>query len=541
MRSFGTALTTVAVWLAARRQWQRMAIAAIAGALTVLAMPPFGYWPLLWVTYPVLIWLLDGVRPDDKGRFSGWLAAGGTAWAFGFGFFLAGLYWISSAFLVEADAFAWMIPFVVMLMPGGLGLFFAGAAIAARAVSRSGVTRVLTFAAALVLAEWLRGHVLTGFPWNALGYGLSVSDTLVQAVSVWGLYGHTLLAALVALAPAMLAGPGCRIERRSVITTSLLAFGVPLCLLVFGMVRLAAPGPADVPGVALRIIQPNIAQKDKWRPELRAANFARLLQLSRGDDGLAGVTHVIWPESAPPFVLADNADARALIAHTLPDGVHLITGGVRVEALPEVRADGRWARFFNSVMVLDGDARISAIYDKAHLVPFGEYLPAQGLLEAIGLQQLTRQRGGYDSGPGPRTLRVPGAPDMGPLVCYEVIFPGEVMGKTRPGWLLNATNDAWFGDSIGPRQHLFQARMRAVEEGLPVIRAANTGISAVIGPRGLMRAKLGINKTGVLNENLPGSLPPTIYSKGGDLVFWSMWIVLAATILWRLQGRVANI
>lgn len=534
-------VASIAAWCAARTARQRLALSLAAGALTVLAMPPFGLWPLLFVTYPLLIWMLDGIEPDADHPFAGWRATALAAWGFGFGFFLAGLYWIGSAFLVEADAFAWMIPFVAAILPGGLALFFALAAVAARAIARRGVARVLALALMFVIAEWLRGNILTGLPWNTLGYALSVSDALVQATSVWGLYGHTVVAALVATAPALLAGPGLAASpkgvRARVIAAGVLAIGLPAGLLVFGMVRLAQPLPADVGGVTLRIVQPNIAQKDKWRPELRAANFSRLLRLSRGQNDLAGITHVIWPESAPPFLLADNADARALVADILPDGVHLITGAVRAEPLPRAEPDGRWARFFNSVMVLDHEARIGAIYDKAHLVPFGEYLPAQGLLEAIGLQQLTRQRGGYETGPGPRTISVPGAPAMGPLVCYEVIFPGNVVGETRPGWLLNATNDAWFGDSIGPRQHLYQARMRAVEEGLPLIRAANTGISAVIGPRGQMRRTLGIGEAGVIDEYLPGALNETIYARTGYSIFIVLLVLLAVSIYWLRPAR----
>lgn len=535
MQGIVGALTRLAAWLAERPAGQRFALSVLAGALTVFAMPPFGFWPLLLVTYPVLLWLIDGIEPDARNRFAGWRATAATAWGFGFGFFLAGLFWIGSAFLVEADQFAWMLPFVAVIMPGGLALFFAGAAVTARAVSRTGAMRVLAFVVAFALAEWLRGHVLTGFPWNSLGYSLAVSDALVQAASFWGLYGHTLAAALIATSPALLAGPGCAISRGRAAAFVCAAGALPLALFGFGMWRLSLPVPEDVPGVTLRIVQPNIAQKDKWRPELRAANFSRLLRLSRAQDDLDGITHVIWPESAPPFLLADNPDARALIADTLPEGVHLITGAVRAEPLPQTAPDGRWARFFNSVMVLNSKAAITATYDKAHLVPFGEYLPAQELLQAIGLEQLTRQRGGYSSGPGPRSMAVPGAPDAGPLVCYEVIFPGNVVGNERPGWLLNTTNDAWFGDSIGPRQHFFQARMRAVEEGLPLVRAANTGISAVIGPRGQIRAILNLGEAGVLDQSLPGKVKMTFYHRNGNAVFWGILFILVLTILYSNQ------
>ncbi len=525
-------------WLAARPLWQRMGLAAMAGLLAVAAMPPFGLWPVLFISYPALIWLLDGA-PEGEGRFAGWRQAAATAWAFGFAFFLAGLYWIGSAFLVDADAFAWMIPFVAVILPGGLALFFSLAAVAARAVARNGAARVLALVLALAAAEWLRGHILTGFPWNAVGYAFGVSDTMAQAASLWGLYGHSLVALLIVTAPAMLAGPWIRRTRPAVGAAVALAVALPLTLWAFGTIRLAGPAPDDVPGVSLRIVQPNIPQHLKWQSNLRAMHFGTLLRMSRGDDDLAGTTHLIWPESAPPFFLADNEAARLLIADLLPPDTHLVTGAIRSEPLAEARRDGRTARYFNSVMVLDTDGEIGAVYDKAHLVPFGEYLPAQSFLESIGFEQLTRQRGGYDTGPGPATLPIPGAPDSGPLVCYEVIFPGSVAAEPRPGWLLNVTNDAWFGDSIGPRQHLHQARMRAIEEGLPVIRAANTGISAVINATGQIRSRLGINYTGVIDSPLPGRLPPTLYSQVGDLIFLALYLLLSCAFL-RLIVRSAT-
>lgn len=524
-----------AEWLAKRRSWQRLLIAAAAGALAVLAMPPFGLWPVLFLSYPVLVWLLDGAAPDATAPLAGWRRTAATAWAFGFGFFLTGLHWIGSAFLVEADTFAWMIPFVAVILPGGLALFWAGAAVAARAVARSGPARVAALALAFALAEWLRGHILTGFPWNAAGYAFGVSDALLQGAAFWGLYGHTLMALLAAFAPALLAGPDGVPGRTRLAAVVLLSLGVPALLAGIGLVRLAAPDAPDVEDVRLRIVQPNVPQADKWRPELRAANFARLLRLSRGEDGLAGITHVIWPESAPPFLLADTPDARTLIADMLPGGAALITGAVRSEPLDTPRADGRRSRFYNSVFVLDDAGRIGAVYDKVHLVPFGEYLPLQDLLEAIGLQQLTRQRGGYSSGPGRMTLAIPNAPDASPLVCYEIIFPGDVAAQPRPGWLMNLTNDAWFGDSIGPRQHLAQARMRAVEEGLPVVRAANTGISAVIDARGQVRASLALGRSGAVDAVLPGAHSATVYARWGDAAFALMLAALAGLVSWLIQ------
>jgi len=249
--------------------------------------------------------------------------------------------------------------------------------------------------------------------------------------------------------------------------------------------------------------------------------------------GVSDVTHVIWPESALPFVLSESPEALAAIAALLPDDVTLITGAVRRAPPAPGDTSGRY-RAFNSVHVINGKGEIVATYDKTHLVPFGEYLPLQKLLESIGLEQLTRMRGGFTAGLAEKTLHLKGAPPVGPLVCYEIIFPGGAIDRAdRPGWMLNLTNDAWFGDSTGPRQHLHQARLRAVEEGLPVVRAANTGISAVIDPYGRIVQELPLNRRGIIDSGLPEALPPTIFARYGDRI-------LAALLVIGLLGALAG-
>jgi apolipoprotein N-acyltransferase len=247
---------------------------------------------------------------------------------------------------------------------------------------------------------------------------------------------------------------------------------------------------------------------------------------------------VIWPESALPFVLSENAEALAAIAALLPDNVTLITGAVR-RAPPAAGEDGGKNRAFNSVHVINGRGQIVATYDKAYLVPFGEFLPLQGLLERIGLEQLTRMRGGFTAGPAKRTLQLEGAPAVAPLICYEIVFPGSAIDRSdRPGWILNVTNDAWFGNSSGPRQHLHQARLRAVEEGLPLVRAANTGISAVIDPYGRFVARLPLNRRGVIDGGLPEALPPTVFARYGDRILAALMVIgLLAALAGRLRDR----
>jgi len=288
-----------------------------------------------------------------------------------------------------------------------------------------------------------------------------------------------------------------------------------------------------VPGIKLRIVQPSVPQREKWRPENQPRIFLDHLALSASDpagniDNLAGVTHVIWPEAAMPFLPLDHAEVGAAIGRALPQGTFLISGALRAEPAPAGAPRPR--RFFNSILVFGDGGSLIAQYDKSHLVPFGEYLPLQPLLEAIGLRQLTRLRGGFDAGATPRPLlEVPRLPPAAPLICYEAIFPAAVVeASARPGLLLNVTNDGWFGDTTGPRQHLHQARVRAVEEGLALVRAANNGISAAVDPYGRILAQLDLNARGTIDVGLPAALSPPPYARLGDFVFLALWLVGAA-------------
>jgi len=525
--------------------WRRRAAALAAGGASVLAMAPFFAWPVLWVTLPVLVWLLDGAlfprdAPGGSAARASWraiLAAGETGWWFGFGYFLAGLFWVGEAFLVEAETFAALLPFAVTLLPAGMALYYGAAAALAACLWSGGAARVLALALALSAAEWLRGHALSGFPWNALGYSLTFPLPLMQSAALFGIYGLTLIAVLVfALPPVMWAdAPAGRAGRRARVTVLAVALGPLAVMALLGGIRLALAPHAVVPGVKIRIVQPSIPQREKWRPENQGRIFLDHLALSATSpegafDNLAGITHVIWPEAAMPFLPLDYPEARAAIGRMLPQGSLLITGALRAEPAP---AGGpRPRRVFNSILAFGGAGSLAARYDKIHLVPFGEYLPLQPVLEAVGLQQLTRMRGGFDIGETPRPLlRVPGLPPAAPLICYEAIFPGAVVqGGERPQLLLNVTNDGWFGDTTGPQQHMHQARVRAVEEGLPLLRAANNGVSAVVDGYGRVLARLGLDARGVIDAPLPAALPPPPYARLGDLIFLLLWGLGAAAL-----------
>jgi apolipoprotein N-acyltransferase len=359
---------------------------------------------------------------------------------------------------------------------------------------------VAVLAGGWVLAEFVRGWAFTGFPWNLLGSAWAFGALPVQGAAWIGAHGLSLITVLLACTPLL--------GRRAV------AGGATAILLLagFGLARLWPAEPAPLP-VTLVLVQGNVAQEAKWREDTRWPIFRRYLELSReGAEAAAREAPgtrpvIIWPETASPFLLADDPEARRIAASALPRDGLLLAGTVRGEWGP----DGRPRRLFNSLVALGPDAQIAATYDKSHLVPFGEYMPLSGLLPIRVI------RGGVDfgAGPGPVALSLPGLPAAGPLICYEVIFPGAVVGSERPGWLLNITNDAWFGISAGPHQHLAAARLRAVEEGLPLARAAQTGISASFDSRGREVARLPLGETGIALSPLPAAGAPTPFARLG--------------------------
>jgi apolipoprotein N-acyltransferase len=309
---------------------------------------------------------------------------------------------------------------------------------------------------------------------------------------------------------------------------------------IFGAVRLSLHPTTTVANVKLRIMQPNLQQDVRFNYSAKAEVMQKYLTLSDRasgpqSTGVRDVSILIWPESAFPFFLTREADAMAQIAELLPKGTVLITGSVRA---PELPPGVRITRAYNSIYVIDHDGSVLSVYDKLHLVPFGEFLPFQDWLEKIGLEQLTKVQGGFIPGIRRRTMEIPNAPRALPLICYEAIFPGDVAERgDRPGWIVNLTNDGWFGISTGPYQHLQQARLRAIEQGLPLVRAANTGISAVIDPIGRFVARLDLGLEGVLDSPLPSAIPPTIYSRVGDI---PAAIIVAAGLVFVIRRRVAK-
>jgi apolipoprotein N-acyltransferase len=496
------------------RASRRACIALGAGALSALSQAPLNLWPVLFLTFPLLVWLIDGA-PRDRRR-GAWVCAL-TGWCFGFGYFVACFYWVGHAFLVDADTFAWLLPIGVIGGPAYIALYTAIGFAGAHLLWSRGAVRILGFAFALTAAEWLRGHALTGFPWNAFGYALTRPLELAQSASLVGLWGLTFIALAVFASPATLTDE--RSETARPWLPVCCALVVLAAMALFGWARLSRTPTAMVDGVALRIMQPNLQQDSKFNYSAKAQVMSHYIGLSSRQSaarprGLDDVTHLIWPESAFPFYLNTEPEALAQIASLLPEQTVLITGADRTGGPPPSAAstDTR-----TSIYVIDHHGTVLSLYDKVHLVPFGEYLPFQNLLERLGLKQLTKVTGGLIAGEDRHPLRTPRAPPTLPLLCYEVIFPEELgIGEERPGWMLNLTNDGWFGRSSGPYQHFAQARLRAIEQGLPLVRAANTGISAIFDPFGRVIRILPLGTEGLLDGPLPQAIAPTIYARFGN-------------------------
>ncbi|AWM88794.1 apolipoprotein N-acyltransferase [Microvirga sp. 17 mud 1-3] len=515
--------------------WRRGLVAVASGAVGALAMPPFGALPALFLSLTPALWLIDGSVRDT--RRESLKAATLAGWLWGFGYFVAGLWWLGAAFLVEADQFAWALPFGVLGLPALLAFFPAFGFALARLLWSSGPGRLCAFAFALTVSEWLRGHLFTGFPWNTLGMALGQNPWLMQSASLVGLYGLTVLAVLIGAAPALLASDRPARERWAapVLAAALLAL-----MAGFGAWRMPDAPLPPVSGVRLRLMQPNLPQDAKFHPGNREAIMRRYLTLSAAAPQESGrdPTHIIWPESAFPFLLHRSPAQLNQIATLLAPGTHLVTGAARMDdPLPGEEV----GKFFNAIQVIDDRGTILGSYDKVHLVPFGEYVPAflDTLIRAMGLRQFVHIPGGFEPSARRTTLAVPGLPPVAATICYEAIFPGEFMPEgPRPQLILNVTNDAWFGNTPGPYQHFAQARLRSVEEGLPLVRDANTGISAVVDPYGRVIASLPLGGEGVLDADLPPAIPPPFQARVGTFVLTAMLLICLMAAMAHRRRRV---
>jgi len=498
--------------------WRRYGVLALLGALGALALPPVHIVPAFCAGLWAIIWGIERA-PSSRAAF----AAG---WWVAFGYFLAGLYWIASALLVDPIRFGWMIPFIVGGLSGVLALFIGASAAVVRRLRLKGVAGVLALAVAWLFFEWLRSWIFSGFPWNLAGYVWAFSDAMNQFAALAGIWGLTLVTIIGLGLPALLARPARRPR------TVILAVAGGLFLLaavgVGGAIRLAMAPPVSAGGLPLRIVQAAIPQTLKNDTDAAYRNVLRQVELTRGTPGGDAARLVIWPEAAVPFLIEREPMLRTALAEVVPKGGYLFTGAPRGE--PKT---GPLDQVWNSLVVLDEHGDIRATFDKFHLVPLGEYVPLRRVFPFIS--KVTPGGMDFTAGPGPTTIRLPGLPAVGPVICYEVIFPHSVVNEAdRPSWIVNLTNDGWFGITSGPYQHFASARLRAVEEGLPLVRAANTGISGIVDSYGRVIKRLGLGEIGVIDGILPQPLTPTAYARGGD------WNALALGLIAALFALVCH-
>lgn len=489
------------------RRWRLMGLAALAGGVAALAHAPFNLWPLGLLGLAALF-AISRCAASTRRAFA-------LGWAGGAGYFATSMFWIVEPFFVDPVRHGWMAPFALIFLAGGLALFWG----AAQALAFRLGGGAIGWIAALTGAELARAYIFTGFPWGLVGYVWSASPAAQYGAHI-GPHGLTAAALAVAVALWRLATPGWRRALPMVaLCAVLVAAAVP-------MARAPAAAP-DAP--VIRLVQPNAPQHQKWDPEHMLGFFRRQLAFTAAEPtGERPPDLIVWPETAIPWLMRDAGEALGVIHETA--GGKPVVLGLR-------RFDG--PRLFNSAILLDAGGEIAALYDKYHLVPFGEYIPLGDLAARFGIHGLAAREGfGYSSGPGARLLALPGIGPALPLICYEAVFPQDVnAAPARPRLLLQLTNDAWFGRFSGPYQHLQQARMRTIEQGLPMVRVANTGISAMIDARGDVTARLPLNEAGYVDAPLPRALPPTLYSRSGD---WPiLGLVLLGLALAFRRGRIA--
>lgn len=529
-----------AQWCHLAQGWPRFLVAFAAGALCALSMPPLHFFPALFVGFPVLVWLLDGVERPKSWRKKLLGAAFQIGFGFGFGYFTLGLHWMAGAFLVEPDLFLWALPLGLFGLPAILAIFWGLACSLAHLFWSDYYQRIVALAASIAFFEFLRGHLFTGFPWNLPGMALGFSLETLQMSSLIGLYGMSFLVLLIALTPAAI---WPKLDQTRLSRT--LPFGIALIVLgaiyVFGAWNLSRFETEMRNDVNLRLVQPDIPQNEKWQFEYADAIFEKLIALSGersnpNDPGLIAATHLIWPESVFPFFVAENPQALARIARLLPNGTSLIAGAAR-ENIDLSGVGTSPAGVYNSIVSFNDQGEINATYNKVRLVPFGEYVPFKPLLGLLGIREMVSASDSFIHGASSQTPLAPSAtPAFLPLVCYEIIFSGGLGdGIKNAQWILNLTNDAWFEGTIGAEQHFAHARLRAIEEGVPLVRVANKGITAIVDPVGRITVALSKQEASAINAKLPQRLERTVFSDYRHGPFYLM--IFGAFLIVLLRNR----
>lgn len=516
--------------------WRRFLLLLAAGAVAGLSVPPFFLLPALFVAMPIWIWALDGAE-TRRGLRRIFGPAFGIGFAFGWGYFLVAFHWLGAAFFIDGGWVLGAMPIAIAALAALIALFWGLASAIAHLFWSHGWTRILTLSAWLAAAEFARGHVLTGFPFDLLGYSLTGSDEMMQLASVVGVYGLTFLAPLLAATPALVWPADDRSWSRR-LAPLFLALFVIAAQLGFGWNRLSGTIATERSDMALRLVQPLVYEHSDFGNVDPVALVDRLLMLSDmrmdpSDQGLGDITHLVWPESSLPFFLETYPEALARIARLLPEQATLIAGVPRLPYALDGTTTG--APPYNSVVAIDTDGEVVASYDKAHLVPFGEYLPFSDFFRRLGITQFVPGAEGWSHGDARRRLMgLPNAPAALVLVCYEIIFSGDLGETAGAQFLLNVTNDAWFDGSIGPAQHAHHARLRAVEEGMSLVRAANTGLTFATDPVGRITAELATGEMAALDVRPHQRLESTVFARVRH------WPLLIAVVAGMLIGLVSS-
>ncbi|WP_425083921.1 apolipoprotein N-acyltransferase [Ruegeria profundi] len=486
--------------------WLRLGASGALGALGAYGLAPFGYWPLTLVALIVIPAFF--LACETRAR-AAWLG-----WAFATGYFAHALSWIIEPFQVDAERHAWMAPFALVFMAGGLALFWAAAFWAARRFDAPAVRQAVLLALALSLAEFGRGYLLTGFPWAGVAQ-VWVDTPVAQLLSLVGPYG------LAALTFAVTFSLGAAIAQPVALRSLLVPVVGFAGAAALAMVYASSRPTIEYGENTVRLIQPNAPQHQKWDPAYAPLFFARQIEFTAAEPR---PDLIVWPETAIPAWLS-SAGPYLEAATDAAQGVPVILG--------IQRGDG--PRIYNSMIYLDENGQQTGLYDKHHLAPFGEYVPFGNLMARFGIHGMATTAGhGFSSGPGPAVMQAGKLGQALPLICYEAVFPQDVNGAPeRADFILQITNDAWFGTRSGPYQHLAQAQMRAIEQGLPLMRSANTGISGMIDPLGRITASLPLGQAGFVEADLPLPLAPTVYSRIGDLPVLLVSLLLAV-LLWRM-------
>lgn len=482
----------------------------LTGGLSALALPPLYILPLLLLTFPVLLVALNKCNTRKKAFWTGW-------W-FGFGHFTVGLYWITIALFVDIASFWFVVPFSLFGIPFLMAFFIGFVTLLTNVNKSQSWAKILLFSILWVISEIVRSYIFTGFPWNLMGYVWTFSTPVMQIANITGIWGLSLITVITASSAVLW------LTNHKQKITILLPILMLFAVLIYGQLRMQSNITEYHPDITVRIVQANISQSHKWEDEKRYEILKKYLKLSYDETGNK-ITHILWPETAIPFITNHDSVILEIVKDIIPDNGILFTGAMRTE--PDHYEQ---YKIWNSFQAINKEGKIVANYDKHHLVPFGEYIPFKDILP---FKKITDGIKDFSSGAKNETLNIQGFPSISPLICYEGIFPSHVKDQeSQPQLLINVTNDGWYGKSSGPYQHFNIARTRSIEEGIPMLRAANTGISGVIDAYGRVLKKTKLGKTAILDNSIPmPTKEPTLYNLYGKKIIFSIITILLLVLV----------